>query len=263
MNPEALAPAVPFPQHPGKHRLAPLFTAAEFHRYEAGKTGSRPPRVPRNIVLVFGARWRRYLGQNLRPDPSFRGGDGVFRARPNVEVVRVEGPGAPHVAITIEEFSALGAARFLIVGLAGSLQPDLPAGSYVVCTRALRDEGTSHHYARPARFAYPSPRLTRQLRASLDRRDIPYALGPSWTIDAVYRETVEEVRRYRAAGIRTVEMEASAVFSVARYLGRESAALFTISDVLDTAGWEPRFHDTFPALARSLHLAVDALARLR
>ena len=37
------------------------------------------------------------------------------------------------------------------------------------------------------------------------------------TIDAPYRETVAEARRYRRQGVLTVEMEAAALFAVGRY----------------------------------------------
>ena len=43
--------------------------------------------------------------------------------------------------------------------------------------------------------------------------------GTSWTIDAPYRETVAEIRRYRQEGVATVDMEASALFAVAAYRG--------------------------------------------
>jgi purine-nucleoside phosphorylase len=56
--------------------------------------------------------------------------------------------------------------------------------------------------------------------------------GSSWTIDTPYRETRKEVQMYREEGVLTVEMEASALFSVARASGVEAAVLFTVSDSL-------------------------------
>lgn len=249
---------MPFPYHSRKHRSEPLFTAVDFRRYEARRRKTAPPRAPHNIVLVFGSRWEKYLGRRYRGayDPR----TGVFRAGPTVGVAWQTGPGSPHSAIVIEELSALGSSRFLIVGLAGSLQAQPPIGSFVVCTKALRDEGTSHHYVRPAPFAYPDERLTRALKATLRRHHTPFVEGPTWTTDAPYRETRAEIRRYRSMGILTVEMEASAVFSVARHLGREAAALFVVSDHLGDEGWEPRFHETRTPLRQGLDLALSALA---
>lgn len=146
----------------------------------------------------------------------------------------------------------------MILGMAGSLAPDLRAGALVLGTRALRDEGTSRHYLPPAPVAFPSPRFPARLRAALDRVELPYATGPSWTTDAPYRETVPEIRRYRAAGVLTVEREAAAVSSVARYLGRHAAALFAISDPLNEEGWEPQFHVSRPRLERLLEVTIHS-----
>jgi len=184
----------------------------------------------------------------------------LYRVRPSVGVHLVAGPGAPHVAIVAEELAALGVRRFVIVGIAGSLQPQLRVGSLVLCSKALRDEGTSHHYVKPQPFAYPSPTLTRRLTQAMARSVSTFDLGPTWTTDAPYRETVTEIRRYRDRGILTVEMEASALFSVARLRHCEAAALFVVSDNLDERGWEPRFYDCRPHLHRALDIAIKTLA---
>jgi len=247
---------VPFPQYFGKHRERPLYTAADYRQYAAGRRGSRIGRCPASIVLVFGRSWRKRLAGTYRA-PILREYD-LYRVLPGAGVSVVGGPGAPNAALYVEELRALGARRFLVVGMAGSLQPSVEVGSLVVCTKAFRDEGTSHHYARGGSFAYPTRRLVDRLRASLDRHRLPYVAGPSWTTDAPYRETVAEVRAYRARGVVTVEMEASAVFSVARCLRAEAAALFVVSDRLDERGWEPRFHDSRPGLKRALRAAIEA-----
>jgi Phosphorylase superfamily len=107
----------------------------------------------------------------------------------------------------------------------------------VVCSAALRDEGTSYHYAPPQPFAWPDPELTARLRAALPTA----AHGPSWTTDAPYRETAEEIARYGAEGILTVEMEASCLFTVAAITGTVAAAAFVVSDMLHGEQWEPHF----------------------
>ncbi len=250
---------MPFPQHPNKHREPPLFTASEFRRYERRQGGARTPPPPPSVVMVFGRRWERYLARRYRAGPEAR--SDVYRENDRVGVAHVSGPGAPHATIVFEELSALGVRRFLLVGLAGSLQPDLRVGEWVLCTKALRDEGTSHHYVGPGVYSRPSAGLTADVRSELRRHRMPFVEGPTWTIDAVYRETRAEVRRYRARGIRTVDMEASAIFSVARCRRRQAAALFVVSDHLDEGGWEPRFYDTGPPLRRAFEFGLAALGR--
>ncbi len=252
---------MPFPRLPGKHRWDPLFSAVDFWGYVARRERTGPPRVPPNLVLVFGARWNDYLRHRFRGRYEAR--PGVYRLGRSVGVAQVQGPGAPFASMVVEELAGLGARSFLLVGLAGSLQLEIRVGSMVVCTKALRDEGTSYHYARPAAFAVPDRELTASLGRSLRLHGVPFVRGPSWTTDAPYRETVPEIRRYRRTGIVTVEMEASAVFTVARALGRKAAALFVVSDHLDERGWEPRFSDTHAPLHEALEIALGAYGSAR
>jgi len=111
----------------------------------------------------------------------------------------------------------------------------------VVCDRAIRDEGVSHHYLAPAKYSSANLELTQQLEQALGELGLPPRRGTSWTIDAVYRETVAEARRYQAEGVLTVEMEAAALFAVAEYLKVPLAAAFTISDSLADLEWAPHF----------------------
>jgi uridine phosphorylase len=108
--------------------------------------------------------------------------------------------------------------------------------------RAIRDEGTSHHYLSPGKYAYPSKPLTERLGKVLKDLRKEYHLGTSWTIDALYRETVAEARHDQQDGVATVEMEASALFAVAEHRKVDIAALFTISDSLADLKWRPEFH---------------------
>jgi uridine phosphorylase len=151
------------------------------------------------------------------------------------------GIGSPAVAAVVEELIALGATKFISVGTAGALQKDLAIGSLVVCTRAIRDEGVSHHYAKPSKYAHCSPLLTRRLQDALAHLGAPAQSGTSWSIDTPYRETTEEMQRYQAEGVLTVEMEASALASVAHCRKVDFAAGFAISDSLADLAWEPHF----------------------
>jgi purine-nucleoside phosphorylase len=76
----------------------------------------------------------------------------------------------------------------------------------------------------------------------------------TWTIDAVYRETVEEALAYREEGVVTVEMEAAALFTIAEVRGVDIAALFVVSDhLLVESEWRE---------APNKQLLTDGLARI-
>lgn len=149
--------------------------------------------------------------------------------------------GAPAAVTLMEEMIACGTTSLIVVGAAGSLQPHTPIGSLVVPDAAIREEGTSHHYAPSSDAATPSPRLRLAIEAALRERGLAYATGASWTTDAVYREHRGKIDRYRDAGVMTVEMELSALFTVATFRGIECAALLVVSDELHGESWDLGF----------------------
>ena len=97
---------------------------------------------------------------------------------------------------------------------------------------------------------------------TLEEKNLAYEVGTTWTIDAPYRETVTEVRKYRDEGVLTVEMEAAAIFSVAEYLNLNACAIFTISDYLTEDKWELHFHLTNKHMENLFFLAKDFLLSL-
>jgi uridine phosphorylase len=226
---------VPVPHYEDKHSGRPYVTPHQLLSYRSsqGRLIETPP-----PAVVFG--WQSVLLERVCSDRSFREITGpagaVLELAPALGFARLP-VGAPAAAIVIEELAALGVKTIVGVGTAGGLSPDLEVGQAVVCSAALRDEGTSHHYAPPGRWALPDPELLASLRSTLPDA----AVGPSWTTDAPYRETAEEIVAYREEGILTVDMEASAMFTVGASLDIQIASVFCVSDVLHGEEWEPHF----------------------
>jgi uridine phosphorylase len=228
---------MPFPNLEGKHAGRPYVTARRLLDYHESLGNARDV-APRAVVLTWQARLENRVRERRDHQQSRGAGADVplLRLTPDLGLARLP-IGAPAAAIAVEELSARGTELFIGIGTAGAVSERLAAGDLVVCSAALRDEGTSHHYAPPGPFAFPDPGLTARLREALPAA----ALGPSWTTDAPYRETAEEIARYRAEGIFTVEMEASCLFTVARITGAAAAAAFAVSDVLHGEQWQPHF----------------------
>lgn len=87
---------------------------------------------------------------------------------------------------------------------------------FVIIDRALRDEGTSYHYAEPAEFAEADAGLVAAVARAVEGLPITCRIGASWTTDAPFRETVQAIENARERGILAVEMEAAALYAFAR-----------------------------------------------
>jgi uridine phosphorylase len=143
--------------------------------------------------------------------------------------------GAPATVAMFEEMVACGMRTLITTGAAGSLQPDAPIGSIVLPTAAIREEGTSHHYAPHDEPAEADLSLVADLRAALAARNATYGEGLNWTTDAVYREHRQKIELYQRAGVITVDMELSALYTVGRIRGVRCAAIVAVSDELHGA----------------------------
>ena len=173
------------------------------------------------------------------------------------------GVGAPLAAGWLEELIAMGARRVVVAGGAGALVPSLTLGHVVVPTAAVRDEGTSHHYAPASRLIEPTPDAIEAITRTLEGNGVPFVTGTTWTTDALYRETRGKVQRRVAEGCLTVEMEAAAFFAVARFRGISLGQILYAGDDLSGEVWDSRgWNDHASGRDLLLRLAIEAAARI-
>jgi uridine phosphorylase len=168
--------------------------------------------------------------------------------------------GAPAAALLVEDSVARGVRNVFVVGSAGSLQRHLPIGSTVIVTGAEREDGTSHHYLPAGEVVSADLELTATLEECSAAQGAGPVRGRSWTIDAPYRETAGAIRRHREGGVSVVEMEAAAIFAVARVRGVRAALIVAVSDELFGHEWKAGFeHDAhLHSLVRAADAAMDA-----
>lgn len=254
---------MPYPNFSNKHREEALITpeAAVAH------FALDPPLpFPEAVIFCYQSRLLTHILEQHQvtsvESGTFRHLHWLQETENRVAVAGGFGVGAPAAVLVLEALIFQGVRRYLSIGTAGSLQKDLTIGDIVVCDRAIRDEGTSHHYLPPEKYAHASLSMTARLRDALKTMGVSYRMGTSWTVDAPYRETVAEVRHYQAEGVLTVEMEAAALFAVAKYRGVEMGSLLTISDSLADLKWDPQFRSDTTRIGLETLYQV-ALAALR
>jgi nucleoside phosphorylase len=128
--------------------------------------------------------------------------------------------GASFAVLVAEELFASGCEYVLSVTSAGQITPMGTPPYFVIIDRALRDEGTSHHYLPPARFAEADPALVDLAERALVDVPVTVVRGDVWTTDAPFRETATAIAARRAEGLLAVEMEAAALYAFATARGR-------------------------------------------
>ncbi len=179
------------------------------------------------------------------------------------------GIGCPSATIALEEMHAVGVETVIRVGTIGALQQDIEIGDMIVATGAAKDEGTTRRYEKDTYPAVPDYHVLSALVDFAESNDEDVHVGPIASDDAFYAETDEYVSAWEEANILAVEMEAAAVFSVARRKGMQSGAICTVDGnlVKGTQKGTDTEDDELPEKAknnveRAIQITLDAVVSL-
>ncbi len=148
--------------------------------------------------------------------------------------------GAAGAAYELEQLIALGCKKFIVCGGAGVLHNDISVGHIILPCSAIRDEGLSYHYIKPAREIAYEYETIKKIEMQLIEENIPYLKGKTWTTDAIFRETEDKIDLRVSEGCLTVEMEASALLAVSKFRNVELGQLIYGGDDVSKITWDGR-----------------------
>ncbi len=167
--------------------------------------------------------------------------------------------GAALTAGIMEELGAKGCTKWILCGSAGGLDKAHSFGHLIVPRSAVRDEGFSYHYLPPSREVSASPRAVAAIKKVMNKHGVPYLVSKTWTTDAFFRETPEKVALRKKEGCLAVEMEAAAVFAVAKFRGYQAGAILYLHDDVSGKDWDRRHsHDPSYIREKIFWLAAEA-----
>ena len=158
---------------------------------------------------------------------------GVSRGNPtytgkyhDVDVsVMSTGMGGMAVAVCVEELKHIGAKTLIRMGTSGALQRDIPSGSFVIATGAVRGEGASKQYI-PAEYpAIANLDVVCALRQACHEFGVEPYLGIVRSHDAFYLESPgahegweDRIKPWTDANVLAIENESSTLFTLSSLL---------------------------------------------
>ena len=149
------------------------------------------------------------------------------------------GIGGPSAAIAMEELAAIGADTFIRVGTTGGIALDVLPGDVVVATGSVRFEHTSLEYA-PIEFpAVADFDITCALKQASEELGYRTHVGAVQCKDSFYGqhspekspvsyELLQKWESWKRLGVKSSEMESSALFVVAAALGVRCGSCFHV-----------------------------------
>jgi DeoD family purine-nucleoside phosphorylase len=223
-------------------------------RAEAGDVAERvlipgDPRRARHVAETFFHEPRLYSEER-----GMLGFTGSYEGVPMS--VQTTGMGCPSAAIAVEELVMLGAKNVLRVGTCGAYDPRMRLGDLVIATAAAPSDGTMLTYTEGLPYApAASFEVVHAAFHAAEREGVRTWVGPVVSSDVFYHPERTLWQRWNRFGILGVEMESSAVFTLAAMHGIRAGCLLTVSDTLHTVEFE-RISDD------DLRRAVDGMVRL-
>ena len=157
----------------------------------------------------------------------------------------VAGPalGAPAAALVMEKLIVLGARRIFFLGWCGAVCPTLRIGDILVPDAAVSGEGTSVYYGE-CRKPMPCKVLSRHVESLVGGCGLQWKKGTVWSTDAPYRESRKHLRMlHQTEQVVAVDMEFSALCSVASFRQVAFGGAMIVSDELWRQSWRPGFKE--------------------
>ena len=220
-------------------------------------------------VLLPGDPLRaRYIAENFFQDAKLvteergmLGYTGTYKGEP--VSVQATGMGCPSASIVAEEVIQLGAKNLLRVGTCGGYSEDLRLGDLIVATSATANDGTVSSLTRGVPYApaahFDVVHAAYHAGEGAGRRTF---VGPIVSSDLFYDPVEAPARLWGDLGVLAVEMEASAIFTIAAMRGVRAGCLLTVSDTIGAETVRISDEELRGAVDNMMELALDTLNAL-
>lgn len=157
------------------------------------------------------------------------------------------GIGSPSTAIAVEEAARIGVHTFIRVGSTGAIQPGLKPGDLIINVAGVKFEGTSKRYIFDEYPSFAHYEVVLALIEACEKLGFRYHLGITASTDSFYvgegrlgfkgyNQSYSEnvLKDLQQAKVTNLEMEASALFTIASLYELRAGAICAVFDNLVT-----------------------------
>lgn len=170
--------------------------------------------------------------------------------------------GAAAASLNIEMYLCHSPASHGIgVGYCGALKPGVETGQIIIPSAARIGEGTSRYYGQ-TEVSTPDQDLVGRLVDAARSFGYEPLVGEVYSTDAVLMETPDFLAELSQLGMVAIDMEMSALFSIAQYHGKSAAGILVVSDEpVEGSPYEPYLppHEAERITTDVIRISIQAL----
>jgi purine-nucleoside phosphorylase len=200
---------------------------------------AEPGDFAESVLLPGDPRRAKYVAENffegaklVTEERGMLGYTGTYKGDPIS--IQATGMGCPSAAIVTEELIQLGAKSLLRIGTCGGYHREMKLGDLVIATTAIPADGTVSSITRGLPYA-PAAHfdvLHAAYHVAQKGTGRQTFMGPIVTSDLFYDPEEEPAVLWGNLGVLAVEMEAAAIFTIARMHDVKAGCLLTVSNTL-------------------------------
>ena len=151
------------------------------------------------------------------------------------------GIGGPSAAIALEELANLGADTFIRIGTCGAINEKINCGDLIICSGAMRQDGTSEDYIDLSYPAVANYEVVAALIKACEKHGKKFHVGISCTTSSFHcgqarpgfnnftqSKFENKIQDLQRAGVLNFEMEAATILTLAGLYGLRAGAVFAV-----------------------------------
>lgn len=175
------------------------------------------------------------------------------------EICFCDVPLGASAAVQLVDFLFLSGVKHLIASGSCGVLNDIPENEILVPVKALRDEGVSYHYLKPARFVDINKKAINAITRALKNVSVNYDKCVTWTTDGFFRETKKMIEYRKSEGCATVEMECAGLAACAEFRNKIFGHILYSGDSLADAEKHDQRNWGVSSIEKSFLLSLDAV----
>ncbi|GED57746.1 purine-nucleoside phosphorylase [Brevibacillus formosus] len=173
--------------------------------------------------------------------------------------VQGTGMGVPSISIYVNELmQSYGVQNLIRVGTCGAIQEDIKVRDVIIAMSASSDSQTNRLLFNQVDFA-PTANfdLLHKAYQVATERNLSVKVGNIFTSDSFYRENFDLYKKLASYQVLAVEMESSALYTLAAKYKRNALSILTVSDHILT-GEETSADERQTTFNEMIEVALDA-----
>ncbi|WP_232697265.1 purine-nucleoside phosphorylase [Brevibacillus daliensis] len=220
--------------------------------------------IAESILLPGDPLRAKYIAETFLENPQcfnnvrgMLGFTGTYKGKP-VSVMGT-GMGIPSISIYSHELiNSYGVKNLIRVGTCGAIQKDVKVRDVIIAMSSASDSAVNQHrfngmdYSPTADFSL----LKKAYDVAMERQ-MSTKVGQVFTSDTFYNDNPERVHKLADYGVLAVEMETTALYTIAAKFGARALSILTVSDHIIT-GEETTAMERQTTFNQMIEIALEA-----